>query len=176
MSERQEYTDEEWATLIGAPIAVIAAVIGASPSGPIGISQEVAAAVRVFEDAAENRRSNPLIAAMLVTLRDRFNAYIGKSADDPAVEQIDIFALGRDPARAVAACREAGELLARKAPPDTTAEVRAWLIDLSHQVAQAAIEGGFMGMGGERVNQRERAILAELAAALGADAEGSGAA
>ncbi|MGB9633868.1 MAG: hypothetical protein ACPL8I_11085, partial [Chloroflexaceae bacterium] len=170
MSERQEYTDEEWATLIGAPIAVIAAVIGASPSGPIGISQEVAAAVRVFEDAAENRRSNPLIAAMLVTLRDRFNAYIGKSADDPAVEQIDIFALGRDPARAVAACREAGELLARKAPPDTTAEVRAWLIDLSHQVARAAIEGGFMGMGGERVNQRERAILAELAASLGADA------
>jgi hypothetical protein len=176
MSERQEYTDEEWATLIGAPIAVIAAVIGASPSGPIGISQEVAAAVRSFKDAAETRRSNPLIAAMLVTLQDRFNAYIGKSADDPAVEQIDIFALGRDPARAVAACREAGELLARKAPPDTTAEVRAWLIDLSHQVAQAAIEGSFMGMGGERVNQRERAILAELAAALGADAEGPGAA
>ncbi len=170
MSERQEYTDEEWATLISAPIAVIAAVIGASPSGPIGISQEVAAAVRAFEDAAETRRSNPLIAAMLVTLQDRFNAYIGKSADDPAVKHIDIFALGRDPARAVAACREAGELLARKAPPDTTAEVRAWLIDLSHQVAQAAIEGGFMGMGGERVNERERAILAEIAAALEAGA------
>lgn len=33
-----------------------------------------------------------------------------------------------------------------------------------------------MGMGGERVNERERAILAEIAVALGADAEGSGAA
>jgi len=170
MSERQEYTNEEWATLIGAPIAVIAAVIGASPSGPIGISQEVAAAVRAFEDAAETRRSNPLIADMLVTLRDRFSAYVGKHADDPAVAQIDIFALGRDPARAIAACRKAGELLARKTPPDVSAEVRAWLIDLSSKVAHAAIEGGFMGMGGERVNERERAILAEIAAALGADA------
>ncbi|MCX7790349.1 MAG: hypothetical protein N2378_06885, partial [Chloroflexaceae bacterium] len=122
------------------------------------------------------RRSNPLIAAMLVTLRDRFNAYIGKSADDPAVQQVDIFALGRDPARAVAACRAAGELLARKAPPEVTAEVREWLIDLGQEVARAAIEGGFMGMGGQRVNERERAILAEIAAALGADAEGSGAA
>jgi hypothetical protein len=130
----------------------------------------VAAAVRAFEDAAETRRSNPLIADMLVTLRDRFSAYMGKHADDPAVAQIDIFALGRDPARAIAACREAGELLARKTPPDVSAEVRAWLIDLSSKVADAAIEGGFMGMGGERVNERERAILAEIAAALGADA------
>lgn len=176
MSERQEYSDEEWATLIGAPIAVIAAVIGSSPSGPIGISQEVAAAVRAFEEAAETRRSNPLIAAMLLTLRDRFYAYTGKSADDPAVEQVDIFALGRDPARAVAACRDAAALLARKAPPDIAAEVRAWLMDLGDQVASAAIKGGFMGLGGERVNERERAILAEIAAALGADAEGAGAA
>ncbi|MFQ3663973.1 MAG: hypothetical protein SNJ69_16495 [Chloroflexaceae bacterium] len=170
MSERQEYSDEEWATLIGAPIAVIAAVIGASPSGPIGISQEVAAAVRAFEDAAKTRRSNSLITSMLITLRDRFNAYIGKSSDDPAVAQVDIFALGRDPARAVASIREAGALLTRKAPPDVAVEVREWLVDLSNQVARAAVEGGFMGMGGERVNERERNILAEIAAALGAEA------
>ncbi len=170
MTERSAYTDEEWATIVAAPVGVIAAVIGASPNGPLGISQEVAAAVRAFERAAETHRENPLIAALLLTLRDRFNAYMGKAPDDAAAEQVDIFALGRDPARAVAACREAATLLANRAPPDIAAEVRTWLVELGEAVAQAASEGGFMGIGGEQVNAKERAILAEIAAALAAPA------
>lgn len=166
MTERSAYTDEEWATIVAAPVAVIAAVIGASPNGPLGISQEVAAAVRAFERAAETHRDNPLITALLLTLRDRFNASMGKVPEDAATEQVDIFALGRDPARAVAACRAASMLLADRAPPDIATDVRTWLVELGEAVARAANEGGFMGMGGELVNAKERAILAEIAAAL----------
>lgn len=166
MSEREAYTDEEWATVVSAPVAVIAAVIGSSPGGPVAIMREVGAAVKAFEQAAEQRRDNPLIAALLVTLKGRFEAFTGK-AGDPAAEQIDIFELGKDPARALAACRDARELLQRKAPAEHAAELLAWLYTLAEDVAHAAPEGGFLGMGGEQVNDEERAILAQIAEALG---------
>lgn len=166
MSERQDYTDEEWATIIAGPVAVISAVIGASPGGPVAIMQEVGAAVKSFEQAAAERRSNPLIAALLVTLKGRFEAFSGKKGD-PAAEQVDIIELGKDPARAVAKVRELRDLLERKAPPEPAAELRAWLYELAVAVAHGALEGGFLGMGGERVNDKERAMLAEIAEALG---------
>lgn len=168
MSEREAYTDEEWATVVAAPVAVIAAVIGSSPGGPLAIMQEVGAAVKGFERAAEQRRGNPLIAALLLSLKSRFEAFTGK-AGDPAAEQIDIFELGKDPARALAACRAARELLARKAPPEAAAELLGWLYELAGDVARAAPEGGFLGLGGAQVNEQERAILAQIAAALGLD-------
>lgn len=167
MTERDAYTDEEWAALTGAPVAVIAAVIGASPNGPVGIAQEVGAAVAAFERAAETRRENPLIAALLLTLRDRFAAFTGKAPEDAASAQVDIFALGADRERSLAAIAAARELLERKATPELTAEVRAWLLELAESVAGAASEGGFFGVGGEQVNAKERGALAEIAAALG---------
>jgi hypothetical protein len=166
MELRERYSDAEWAALVAAPAAVIAAVIGSSPSNPIAIMQEVGAAVKAFEQAAEQRRHNPLIAALLVALKGRFESYMGRRSDDPAAESIDIIALGRDPAVAVAAVRAATDILAAQGPPDEAAELRAWLIELAEAVAAAAPEGSFLGMGGEQVNERERAMLAELRAAL----------
>jgi len=166
MTERADYTDAEWATVVAAPVAIIAAVIGASPNGPVGISQEVGAAVEAFQKAATTRRDNPLIAALLVTLKGRFEAFTGKQPEDAAGAEIDIFALASDPAKALDACRAAGALLARKAPPPLAEELRAWLVELAHTVARAASEGGFFGIGGEQVTRKEQAIIAEIEQAL----------
>jgi hypothetical protein len=166
MAQRDEYTDTEWATLVGAPVAVIAAVIGASPSGPVGISQEVAAAVAFFERSAQERRDNPLIAGLLLTLKDRFEAFGGKQSDDRSVEQVDLFALGTNRELALATIGEAGALLAQKAPEAIGAELRDWLLELAGAVADAATEGGFLGIGGEQVSANEREVVAAIAAAL----------
>lgn len=167
MTERSDYTDEEWAAVAAAPVAVIAAVIGASPNGPIGIAQEVQAAVRTFERAAEERRGSPLIVALLLTLKGRFEAFTGRAPEDAAADQIDIFALGSDRERALAAIRAAAALLAAKAPPEAVAELRAWLLELAGAVAAAAAEGGFLGVGGEQVSADERTAIAAIEAALG---------
>lgn len=168
MTEREAYSDEEWAAIVAAPVAVIAAVIGASPSGPVAIMQEVGAAVKSFERAAEERRDNPLIAALLVSLKGRFESFMGKQGD-AATEQVDVIELGRDRANALAACRAAREILDRKAPPDLSAELRSWLLQIATAVADAAPEGGFLGIGGEQVSEQERVTLAQLAEALGVE-------
>lgn len=167
MSTRDDYSNEEWTVLVGAPVAVIAAVIGASPGNPVAIVQEVGAAVKAFERAAEERRANPLIAALLITLKARFEAYLGKHSDDAVAEQIDIFALASDRARALATISAASELLARKAPAEHADELRSWLLELAHEVASAATEGGFLGIGGTPVSASEHEVLKAVAAALG---------
>ena len=44
--------------------------------------------------------------------------------------------------------------------------VKAWLYRVAVATAEAAKEGDFMGIGGVRVNDAEKAALAELAAIL----------
>jgi hypothetical protein len=167
MTDRTAYTDEEWGQLIAAPAAVISAVIGASPGGPVAIMQEVGAAVKFFEETARTRQDNPLIGALLVTLKGHFESYLGKGSPDEAVAGIDIMAMGKDPQAAVAMVGVVPALLAAKGAGAAGDELRVWLNDLAHIVAQAASEGGFLGIGGEQVNAAEAQILAEIGAALG---------
>jgi hypothetical protein len=54
-----------------------------------------------------------------------------------------------------------------KAPADATA-FKAWLKHVAEKVAEASTEGGFLGFGGVRVTDAEKASIAEVAQALGA--------
>jgi hypothetical protein len=52
-----------------------------------------------------------------------------------------------------------------KAPGDTAA-FKSWLRQISQHVAEAAKEGGFLGIGGVAVSEAEKATLAEISSAL----------
>jgi hypothetical protein len=58
-------------------------------------------------------------------------------------------------------------LLARKAPAPEAEGYKRWLLTVAQRVAEAAKEGGFLGIGGVRVSEAEQATLAEIAGALG---------
>ena len=62
--------------------------------------------------------------------------------------------------------REVSAILAAKAPGDAPA-FKAWLSSISHKVAEASSEGGFLGIGGVQVSDAEKATLADIAKALG---------
>lgn len=173
MSTREAFTDAEWTQIISAPPAVIAAVIGSSLSGPVAIMREVDAAVKTFERAAEERRNNPLMASLLLTLKGHFDAFMGKGTADNTGGSIDFMGLGMNPELALETIRSAADLLTARAGA-TGDEVRTWMLELAHAVANAAHEGGFMGMGGEQVNEQERAMIASITAALGLEEREAG--
>ena len=58
-----------------------------------------------------------------------------------------------------------GQILDAKAPADSAA-FKAWLKHIAEQVAEAASEGGFLGFGGVKVTDAERASIGEVAQAL----------
>ena len=66
--------------------------------------------------------------------------------------------------------RKTNEILAAKATPEEAETFRAWLIMSAQDAAEAAKEGGFMGIGAVRVSEGEQAMLAKLREILGVPA------
>jgi len=61
--------------------------------------------------------------------------------------------------------QQAGAVVEAKAPGDAAA-FKGWLRQISQHVAEASKEGGFLGIGGVRVSEAEKATLAEISSAL----------
>ena len=62
--------------------------------------------------------------------------------------------------------REVSVILDAKAPGDAAA-FKAWLSDISREVAEASMEGSILGLGGMKVSDAEKATLADIAKSLG---------
>ncbi len=77
--------------------------------------------------------------------------------------------VGSKPAEIKAKCietlRQVAGIVDTKAPGDATA-FKSWLRQISQHVAEAAKEGGFLGIGGVAVSDAEKATLAEISSAL----------
>lgn len=68
-------------------------------------------------------------------------------------------------AKAVESLRQAASVVDSKAPQEAPA-FKAWLLDISKNVADASTEGGFLGFGGVKVSDAEKATLADIQSAL----------
>ena len=68
--------------------------------------------------------------------------------------------------RSLVCLREVSIILDAKAPGDAAA-FKAWLSNISREVAEASMEGSFLGFGGMKVSDAERATLADIAESLG---------
>ena len=66
----------------------------------------------------------------------------------------------------------AAGLISAKSPDDSTAFSK-WLLYLAQQTAEGSKEGSFLGIGGVRVSEKEKIMLAELSQALGVEAPGA---
>ena len=71
--------------------------------------------------------------------------------------------------RSLANLREVSAILDAKAPQDAAA-FKTWLRAISQNVAEASSEGGFLGFGGVKVSDAEKATLADISKALGTSA------
>lgn len=159
MSTKANYTREEWELLLRAPLMAALAVVAASPSGPIGTLKEMFAMGKGFMAEAED--TTPLIAAVLADV---------KAGSRPSMPAEYPRELAEVKAHALAASRAVATLLRQKAPGEAEGFKR-WLLRTARRVAEAASEGGFLGMGGVQVSDAEKAALAEVATALGLEAE-----
>jgi hypothetical protein len=61
--------------------------------------------------------------------------------------------------------KAAADLGARKATPEEATAYRKMLVEIADKTANAASEGGFLGFGGVRVSDKEKAFLAEVSKA-----------
>ncbi|MFC4425981.1 hypothetical protein [Deinococcus navajonensis] len=167
MSLKDNFTPEEWFKVMTGPGRAGAAVVAASPSGLTGLLAEAQAIATSVREHVSRGGRTPLMEAMAADL-------LGTPPDPRTLPQEDR-ARNVDEVRAqsLEAVRQAMWLVSSKASPADAGAYRAMLLEVADRTAQAAREGGFLGFGGEQVNDRERAVMDELRALLGGSSTGS---
>lgn len=159
MSNKSDYTSEEWQSLLKAPGLAGMIVALSSPNGPIGAAKESMAISRLILESKQQSSSNELVKSItddLMTSEGRRSA-----------SMMDL--LGKKPEvlkdLAMSNLTQVRGIVASKSEADSQA-LTAWLSDLAKRVSEAANEGGFFGFGGTQVNDAERAALAQINKAL----------
>jgi hypothetical protein len=163
MATMTNFTSDEWKKLLESPLLAGFAISAADPSGFFSTLKEGLANARALAEAKNNPSADELIKAVtadLLTADGRTNAREGVKA----VATSGDFAGIKD--RALAELRQTAVILDAKAPADAAA-FKAWLGHIAQVVAEAGSEGGFLGFGGVKVSDKEKATLAEINTTLG---------
>jgi hypothetical protein len=157
MTTKGDYTDEEWATLVRAPIVAGMAISIADPGGPIETTKEVMATLRAVTDPGTE-------AALVTSVSEEVKA-LAESRANPAG---DFRPKGTMAGQQVLdEIGKVNDVLSTKATPEEAAAFRSWLLAVAKQAADAAKEGGFMGFGATQVSEGEQEMLGRLATTLG---------
>jgi len=167
MANKQSFKPDEWTKILESTMLAGMAVSAAEPSGLWGALKEAFASSSALAAAKTNAGSSELVKAVVAD----FETKEGRTAVQEALRQH--LAGATKPAdvveRSLANLKEVSAILNAKAPQDA-ASFKAWLQTISQNVAEASSEGGFLGIGGAKVSDTEKATLADISKALGTTA------
>lgn len=162
MADKTDFTADEWKLLLESVMMAGMAVSAAEPSGLWGLLKESFASGTALAKVKLAQGGNPLIRAVVAdfdTSEGRSAARDGLKAKLAGAKSAEI------KQRCIDTLRQVSALLDAKAPSDAAA-FKAWLRQISEDVAEAATEGGFAGIGGVSVSAAEKATLGEISNAL----------
>lgn len=160
MATKMDFTVDEWKQIQRAPFMAGLAVVAASPSGPFGVVKELFAVGKMLGEVKLQGTSNDLIKALVADIEAG-----AKDLSAPAELK------GKTPEQvksyAIESVRQVAALIDKKTKPDEAQGFKQWLVSVAQKVAEAAKEGGFLGIGGTRVSEEEAATIKELTTTLG---------
>jgi hypothetical protein len=163
MANKQAFTPEEWTKVLESVVLSGMAVTAADPSGIIGLLKESFASAGMLAKAKSDPGANAIVKDVIA----EFETSEGRSKMQEAIKKRFAGASQTDiSVRSVDALREVSAILDAKVPADAPA-LKNWLHQISTKVAEAATEGGFLGFGGEKVSDAEKATLTDIDKALG---------
>jgi hypothetical protein len=163
MATKDSFTAEEWTLLRIAPSLVSVGITAADPSGLFGSVKEAVAGSNRMLEALSTNRELELFAALSADRSIPGVPDVQQLLGDGTREQ----QLENFKAAALQQVSTAAELVARKATVAEAAAYRQMLVNIADTAAGAAKEGGFLGFGGVRVSDRERAFIAAVSRAVG---------
>jgi len=161
MADKSNFTPDEWKVLLQGVMAAGIAITAAEPSGLWGLLKEGFAGGAVMAKAKTDPNTNALIKAVV----NDFGAAEGSAARDGLKASFKQSKPAEIKEACIATLRQAAAIVDAKAPGDAAA-YKAWLQQISQHVAEAAKEGGFLGIGGVPVSDAEKATLTEISTAL----------
>ena len=160
------FNADELSALLSAPAVASAIIALASPSGPIGTVKEATASATALAALVQTPVENELLAGL--------GAYLKAQMDnrDELKEQMDLKLDPKDPELKAKMFGKLGALneALTKVSAEDAAAYKQWTYTVAVKAAEAGKEGAFLGIGGVKVSDEEKAALAEIAKTLGIEA------
>jgi hypothetical protein len=157
VTTKDDFDEQEWARIIRAPFVAGMAITLADPGGPIEATKESMASMKSATSPPSREQLLTEVALDISSnLQEHHNPLKGfkPQSGRPAGEQV------LDELRLVQ------ELVKAKADPDEATAFAGWMVQSAQAAAEAAKEGGFMGIGAEQVSQRETDMIEKVRAAV----------
>ena len=151
MTRKADFNAEDWSLILEGPPIAGMIVIGAERGGTL---RETVSMAQAYVEARQREGPSELLDAIV--------------SEPPHVDRSRYRSVEDMRTKGLPRLREAVELLERKATPEELDDYRRFVLTVAERVAQAHKEGAFLGVGGQRVSDRERAALDEVASTIGA--------
>lgn len=159
MTSKADFSDSDWKLLVQAPSVAGMYITLASPSVTDSVKESMAVAGKISA-AAKNADGGGLISAVV----GEFKSFSNIRDAQPKFESRE---LDKIKVEALTSLRRAADVANGGTDAADATEYRQWVHDIATAAAEAAKEGDFLGIGGVRVNDEEKAALADIAGALG---------
>ena len=157
MTVKSDFAEDEWARIVRAPFVAGLAISLADPGGPIEAAKETMATMKSATSPPSREQLLTEVAldvqAMAQQRQHPLKGY--KPSSQPPGEAV------------LAELRDVKTLVAAKATPEETAAFGAWLVASAQAAADAAKEGGFMGVKAQLVSEGEQGMLDQIRDAVG---------
>lgn len=150
MTRKADFNAEEWQHVVEGPLSAGLFVAVADRGGTLRESVSLA---RVYQHARE-QSGGPELLDDLVASPPQLDPRSFGSPDDVREKALERL-------------REGIDLVEGKADPDEATAYKRFVMAVADTVARAHKEGGFLGIGGKEVSEREQAALDEIAATVG---------
>lgn len=157
MSVKDKFSQEEWLQIMNGPGRAGAAITAASPSGITGLVAEAKAVADCVRQHVSKEGRTSLMEAMAADLLGT-----PSKLDEPLKDGEPVQNITEAKAKSIEGVRQAVWLVKSKLSPEEANDYQNMLMDVAEKTAQAAKEGGFLGIGGEQVNEKERETIEEL--------------
>jgi hypothetical protein len=142
----------DWNKVAAAPVAALLAVSSSDLDGPFDTMKEVKAAQGALLEATRTAPAGSVLAAA-----------VGGGLTESALKSVREIAKDRDALTRLIA--EATAAVKQRSPGELEA-FRATIRSIGKATAEAAKEGGFLGIGGTLVSDDEKAALAKIEASI----------
>jgi len=171
VSIRDQFNDDEWYLLSATPAFIGAVMSAAEGSGIIGTVKELSASMRAAIGALKDYPDSELILTLQQKAenwdeaKEKLSDYRERSKAHLAEANIDSReALQTQVLKDISTCVA---LVDDHCSAEDARAYKQWSLKLANNVAAAAKEGGFLGFGGTRVSDGEKALLSQIEEALG---------
>ena len=165
-------TNDELQLLAALPQSIGSAVAFAGRSGLFGTGKEMFASGQALMAGVKDYPGNELIQAIVPDPKAA-----DKSAELEQARKTRDWAMARMKAKGITSAekltaqtledaREAAQLLDSKVDATQAAQYREWALSVAEKVAMASTEGGFLGFGGTRLSDPEKALIEQIKTAL----------